>query len=245
MKALNLRSLYNSCFLSIVLLLAACSKNENPFPERISLKVNIKHVVDSTDLEFDTITYTTAAGNAYEITRLEYYISEIVLHSDFLGDYVSSNSFYINANSDLYNSFLLTNVPSGQYERISFKIGLSPQYNVSYYLPNTAENVSMAWPETMGGGYHFLKLEGHYLNNSIPEGFAIHLGSNNYHANCSLNKSCFLGYTPHEINLEMDVNEWFESPHTYDFQVDGTYTMGDTLLMRKIKENGYNTFDIQ
>lgn len=233
-----------SLIILIMLLLTACSKNENLFPEKVKLRVNIKHFVDSASLDFDTISYVNAAGNNFEITRLEYYISDIVLHSDFLGDYASPGIFYVSPNLPQYTSFVLADVPSGQYNSISFKIGISPDQNISYSLPNTAENISMAWPDMMGGGYHFLKLEGHYIHNSIPEGFAVHLGSNNYYSSCSITKDFFIGYSPYQINLEMDINEWFKSPHIYDLQSDGSYTMGDTLLMRKIKENGFNVFEL-
>ena len=36
----------------------------------------------------------------------------------------------------------------------------------------------MAWPDVMGGGYHFLKLEGHYKKDSLLAGYAMHIGQN-------------------------------------------------------------------
>ena len=47
----------------------------------------------------------------------------------------------------------------------------------------------MAWPTAMGGGYHFMKVEGHYLDTSNTiQGFAIHLGKNNNLVNVLINQ---------------------------------------------------------
>jgi hypothetical protein len=46
-------------------------------------------------------------------------------------------------------------------------------------LSTTLDNLNMAWPTAMGGGYHFLKMEGHYLDSlNTNQGYAIHIGKN-------------------------------------------------------------------
>ena len=79
----------------VITLLGACNKNDNFFPEKIKLTVKLNHVIDGNPLVFDTLVFFNEAGNNYEITRLEYYISNIKLHSDFLGDYESNDIIYV------------------------------------------------------------------------------------------------------------------------------------------------------
>ncbi len=233
---------------SIILVITsfgACKKNDNFFPEKIKLTIKLNHVIDGNLLVFDTLVFFNEAGNNYEITRLEYYISNIKLHSDFLGDYESNDIIYVDAANPESCSFTLNNVPSGKYNSISYTIGIDSIRNVSYYLPNTNENIGMAWPDGMGGGYHFLKLEGHYLYNTVSTGFAIHLGSNPFQVNGSLSQEFMLGYNPYQIRMEMNVNEWFKNPITYNLQTDGNYTMGSALLMNKIRVNGHDVFTLK
>ncbi len=229
----------------LMLSLFSCKKYENLFPEKIDLVVKLEHAIDSFPLLYDTIMYFNQAGNNYEITRLEYYISNIKLHSDFLGDYTSSKIFYVNPQIPSTLSLLLEDVPSGRYTSISYTIGIDSSHNISFSLPNTAENIGMSWPNGMGGGYHFLKLEGHYLYNSISTGYAVHLGNNSFQATGIIHHDFMLGYTPYEIELEMNINEWYQSPNIYNFQVDGNYTMGDSVLMGKIASNGTDIFSLK
>lgn len=231
-------------FLGVVSFLA-CKKEEDLFLEKSNISVNLRHVVDSQPLLFDTIMYYNLAGNNYQVTKLEYYISNIKLHSDFMGDYTSSEIFYINAGDPSKQSFLLKNVPSGNYSSISYVIGIDSAHNLSYSLPNTNENIGMNWPVGMGGGYHFIKLEGHYIDNSIITGFAIHLGQNSFQTTGVINRDFRLGYAPYQLVLEMNVNEWMQSPHTYNFQSDGNYTMGNSLLMGKISANGTDVLTLK
>ena len=42
--------------------------------------------------------------------------------------------------------------------------------------------------------------------------------------------------------MTMNVNEWFKNPNIYNFNTDGVFTMGDTILMKKLLQNGADVF---
>jgi hypothetical protein len=122
---------------------------------------------------------------------------------------------------------------------------MAPAQNISNSLDNTPENINMQWPEVIGGGYHFLKFEGRYLDSAnINQGFTMHIGTNDMpiqHQKIAINVEVVESVSA-ELELKMNINEWFKNPYTYDFNKDGNYTMAIPELMVLLKNNGYDTF---
>ncbi len=105
----------------------------------------------------------------------------------------------------------------------------------------------MIWPVEMGGGYHFTKLEGRYkLPGNGNCGYAVHLGTNNMlMLHNKLDVSLGLKANSSDtLFLTMNINEWFTNPNTYNFLVQGNYTMGNDTLMLMLKENAKDLFKI-
>ncbi len=231
-----------SCW-CILLMSSACKKEETT-PVGTA-NIELEYSVDGQLLQFDTIGYVNEAGNNYSVTRLEYYLSDFTFINDDEIIYKASEIQYADARSDSNNQFSLKNVPAGDYDCMEVTIGLSPENNVSNSLPNTIDNFNMFWPDVMGGGYHFMKLEGHYLDSAGNfTGYTMHLGVN---GNAVKVKLCGLQLqvkenTPVTILLSMNINEWFQNPSAYDFNVDGNYTMGIDSLMQKLSANGADAF---
>ena len=40
------------------------------------------------------------------------------------------------------------------------------------------------------------------------------------------------------ITISIDAMEWFSNPYSFDFEIDGNYTMGIPELMQKLTDNG-------
>lgn len=238
-----------SFFFLIVLFISSCKRDQDIVPEKadegVSLTLNINYQVDSLPLIFDTIMYHNLAGNNYGVTRLEYYISNITFHSTSGKDFALKKIFYIDARTLSTNSIIIDHVPSGQYTDITLNIGLDSANNKTNNLPNTGQNINMAWPTSMGGGYHFMKLEGYYDSPPSTLGFTMHLGQNTSLVTCFINKPFQVGSSSPEIKLSMNVNEWFRAPIMYDFNVDGNFIMGDVQAMGKIAANGIDVFSIE
>lgn len=232
----------------LVLLFIQCQKKEVLAPEVNTgiMKLIISHSVDAKPMQFDTLLYKNASGTKYSVSKLQYYISDIALSNNKGEQWKSDSLFYIDASQEISERILLS-VPHGNYTQLTFNIGLSAKHNKDGHLPNTPENLNMAWPTVMGGGYHFMKLEGYYVGSSGSQfGYAMHLGTNaalTQHNPIVKNITIAAGNTS-TLNLSMNINEWFTHPNRYDFILDGNYTMSDTTLIKLISKNGKDVFTI-
>lgn len=222
----------------------SCKKNDsNPVASRYKIDFRVHYTIDGNLLLKDTLIYTNDAGNKYSVSRLEYYISAIkLLKQD--GAFESEDVHYVNFNKEATNSFSLENIPAGNYTGISLILGLDSVHNITNALPPTQENNAMAWPDMMGGGYHFMKLEGYFMDidpNAPENGYAIHLGRN---ANIvKINKQINFNVESNKtLNLTMNINEWFRNPNKYDFNTDGNYSMNNKAALAKLAANGTDVF---
>lgn len=229
--------------ISVVLGLNSC-KPEVSTPETSTLTISLTHLVDSNDLVSNDLIHKNAAGYMYSVSRLEYYLSNFILINKAGQEHRIHATQYINFRDSATHSFTLEHLELNSYTQIQFNFGLRPSENISNSLPNTAENVGMAWPEPMGGGYHFMKFEGKYRDTSKLKGFAIHLGTNVCELAVELPITITIDQEENRLEIEMNVNEWMTNPHDYDFEVHGYYTMGDTALMQMVRDNGKTAFKI-
>ena len=242
----------HSCIvmLTFLVLFSACKKDTESVTQSAvptgSLTLNLTHKIDNGSLTYDTIKYQNAAGNKFSVTRLFYYISGVKLYKADDTYSIVQQANYVDA-SNANSTFTLTNVPTGSYTNISFYIGIDTVHNLTGTLPETMENINMAWPPEMGGGYHFMKLEGHYLDgNNVERGYTMHLGTSAAlvsHNKLPVSLTINANQTS-SLNLQMDINEWFTHPYNYNFNTDGNYTRGNVPLMQLISNNGKDVFTI-
>ncbi len=229
----------------------ACSKDDSeptPTPppgpaQENSITFNIQYNVDGQSIIRDSILYYNEAGNQYSIYNLLYYLSEIKLTKSDGNTVLLKNIHYVDCFDPATNTFILKNIPAGEYSGISFNIGIDSLHNEHDSLPNTVENINMEWPDMMGGGFHFLRLEGYFTDAGNNYGYAMHIGTNPCLIPVQLpNAITVTAESQTNLTLKMNVNEWFRNPNTYDFNIDGNYTMGNMPLMMKITENGHDVF---
>ncbi len=230
--------------LTLVLLISGC-KSEEPMPKTSSATIDVNHTVDNAIIASGKVNYQNTANNQYSITRLEYYLSNFRFIQENGEVTRYDQVFYINAFDSTSFRLFFDNLPPARYTSLVYNFGLIPKQNISNSLSNTNANANMFWPEMMGGGYHFMKLEGRYKDSIALTGYAIHLGTNV----CTLQLSSQIDAStlnkPIHLDLTMDVNEWFTNPKDYDFITDGRYTMGDTTLMTHITDNGQTVFTLK
>lgn len=226
----------------VIAAFAGCKKDSQPHLSDVTL--NLKYEADGNLLLPDTLLYLNDAGNLYSVNRLEYYISDITLRSS-TGMQNRGEIFYVNAFSSATGSILIDAIPYSHYDQLSFHIGIKPSANITGFLPNTQENINMSWPDVMGGGYHFLKFEGFVLFNGSKLGYTMHLGNDSSLVKCSVPLNLSVSSPAVHLNMVMNLNEWFRSPHLYNIITDGNHIMGNQVLMSKIAQNGFNVFSIE
>ena len=229
--------------------LGSCKKEITPIYQapNTNLKINWTHSIDGVPLTMDTIMYVNQSGSKYSVTRCQYYLSGFELTKLDGSKTKLEGIVYGDARQEKHE-IKFNGFPAGTYTGIEFLIGLAPDQNISNSLESTEGNINMAWPDVIGGGYHFLKFEGYYLDTSnLKKGFTMHIGTNDmliHHQKISYS------FTVNEnenstINLNMNLNEWFKNPYTYNFNKDGNYTMAIPTLMTLLKNNGSDVFSIK
>ncbi len=228
------------CLICAIPLFVSCKKQVS---NNGTLQTTINHIVDGQNLLYDSLLYTNDAGNKYSITKLNYYLSGFIFRKKGGEYYCPKGVYYLDAfNSNLSNCTFYE-IPVGQYDQITFFVGLDSTHNITDALPATIDNVNMAWPNMMGGGYHFMKLEGHAVDGVGSYGFAMHLGKGKNLITITLNRDIMIeSGRSTAITLTMNINEWFRNPVIYNFETDGNYTMSNDTSMYKLKNNGSDVF---
>lgn len=266
-KTLNLWSL--AWLLVLALFVGSCDENNAEDPEQESAKIEFEfaHAIGNEPLLFDTLIYTNFAGNPYLVNEIQYFISDVRLYSDngkvkLIDDWKAIH--YIDTDIIATQTWVVYDaITPGNYDSVSFTFGISPERNQSFMFVNPPEK-DMFWPEYLGGGYHYLKLNGKWLpgdqsNQTTP--FDFHMGIGQvYHSypdsiigfvhnnfDVSLPGS---GFSVDEgelksLKITMHIDQWFVDPHVYDHDVFGGYIMQNQEAMQIVKENGSNVFTLE
>lgn len=254
-----------SCF--ILLAVFGCVENDNPDPvpdQTGNIEFNFTHTADGNPLRFDTLIYVNSSGNPYLVSEIQYFISDVLLYKNdgsviTIGDSVSI--YYIDTDiPETHTWEVYDDIPAGDYDSIAFTFGISEEKNISYMFVNPPESY-MFWPELLGGGYHYMKFNGKWLEpgqTTITTPFNCHLGigqiyysypdsitgfvHNDFRVSLPGSGFSLAGDQKKIITLVMDVQEWFRDPHDYDFNYWGGDIMQNQDAMEQITENGYNVF---
>ena len=209
--------------------------------------------VDGEPVEQHQISYTSAAGNEYSITRLHYYLSNISLYRQNGDSVFLDVAQYIDIDQPATLE-LDTTLPEGTYTGVGFWFGVPDEKNVAGELPATSNNLNMLWPEPMGGGYHFMKLEGRFLTSQGDTGlYATHMGglvkddvdyASHFFDRITFDNPLTVEDGAHYIiPIVMDVNSWYETPHLWDFN-DFSGVMGNPMAQEMLRKNGVDVFNV-
>lgn len=228
-----------------------CEKEDDENDDKSgTVSLSFNHKVSDAELMFDTIMYTTAYGHDYEVQTLRYMISNITFTADNGSQTVFEGPIYVDAEREEDLTFDQNiEIPAGRYTSIAMTFGLDTALNKSNTL-TSADAINFAWPEMMGGGYHFMKLEGVYdsLSTGNLKPFNTHTGATGGNANHVVYTFDNSGFTIEESNLDlvltMDVNEWYRGAKNYNFCEYGPGIMGNQAAQEEIKANAPGVFSV-
>lgn len=220
----------------IIMTFSSCEK-----PNQTDLTINFTQTVDAEELTTNSMIYSNSAGENYDVRTLKYLISDITLHAENGNEIILSDIHFIDISEESTFSFTVEDFPNNNYTSISYKMGLDTIKNTNNLHINEIYHSAMAWPETNGGGYHYMKLEGAYNNDSTF--YNTHTGgtmggdySFNNVDNISLTIDDDLGDV--SININMEINNWYNSPNQIDFSSYGMGIMMNMMMQMDIKMNG-------
>lgn len=233
---------------ALVLAVTACSDPHG------SLTLTASHEVDGTPLVTDALRYTNEAGNAYLVNEVQWFLSNLELE-DYEGNRIMlTKTWYIDTNLPETQTLRVPEIPAASYRILRFTFGLCDADNLSGAFGNPPES-NMFWPDEMGGGYHYMKLNGKYHNaDSLLAPLAIHLGRGQNADLTEFYDNSFTVELPIELDvyrgrdyclgLVMNLNQWFRTPHIYNFNTYGSAIMQNQQAQTLLKENGFDTFHI-
>ncbi len=245
----------------LALMVAACTKPN----EKAEINLNLGYEVNGKSLVTDSLCYENEAGNKFLITEIQWFLSNIelkneagdwiMLHQTGLSDTLDvSRVYYIDTNIPESQTLHSSPVKVGHYTAIRFTFGLDESDNQTGLFTDPPES-EMFWPEMLGGGYHYMKLNGKYLNaEDRLAPMAIHLGIGQNEDCTEFYQNYFIVELPIEFNvkvntenqldLTMVIDNWFRNPNTIDFDEFGSHIMQNQTAQRLLKGNGKDVFRI-
>lgn len=245
---------------TVFVILAGCKKADDSTPAEMGQIVfNFYHNVDGNEMQTDTLIYTNEAGNLYEVNEIQYFISDVVLYLKNGGSVMVDAEHYIDTDIQTTQSWTLPDdIKAAEYESISFIFGLNELKNITGAFPNPPE-VNMFWPVHLGGGYHYMKLNGKYLdvNEEVsPFNFHLGIGQDTLTTPTTFIQNYFVVNIPNssfdvavgkttEITIIMNLENWFRDPNTWDHDVIGTKIMQNQTAMHMACQNGHDVFTME
>lgn len=238
---------FHILILSTLVLLSACQKEAT----NGNVTIFINYNVGGQELVTNDFRYTCAAGYTFEVTRLQYYLSNFTLRKDDGTEYFLDEVFYQELGTT-DPSIPIPDVPPGTYTSLSFVYGLDADTNVDGGLPNTLTNINMEWPLSGDQGYHYMKFEGKYKLPGTGEekAFNLHTGATGNNQNfieitLPIDNGLKIDGNTMQLQLNYDLNEWLQNPNTWDFEVWGPMIMANQDAQLALKANGATAFSIE
>ena len=235
----------NKIFLTLTVIAIIFTSCEKDKPIATDITINFTHTVDGSDLITNSMIYTNAADENYDVQTLKYLISNITLHDD-LGYTVLKDIHFIDISDESTFSFTIKDIPNNNYYAISYTMGLDTIKNLSNAYVNENWFGQMEWPDMNGGGYHYMILEGDF-NDSLS-GYGTHTGGT-MGGDYSFNNTNDISLTVNDdlgdisIDINMEINNWYQGPNEIEFStyVNPDGSSGIMMNMEKqmqLKANG-------
>jgi len=244
---------------SSFMLFSSCTKDENPVATQLT--INFNQTINGSNLYLGcgcldgseclenhtcclgSLPYKNNEGQEYSVERLWYIISNITLHAEDGTNNLIRDVQFINIDDPTTKTLIIDDLEDNNYTSISYTIGLDTNKNISNLYLNEDFHTDMFWPELMGGGYHYMKLEGNF--NDEETFYNTHTGGTmgmDFSFNNSNTIALITDATTEsvEISINMEVNNWYKNPNSITLTNDGI--MGNIQMQAQLKANGADVF---
>jgi hypothetical protein len=210
----------------------------------------------------DAYPYTNGTLHPFCVSKLRYFVSFVKI-ALVDGTQVGMDAAHLVdvAQVDTLLYSLPQEVPVGDVQSLSFVMGLAEPFNHEVAF-SSADELSMAWPSTMGGGYHYMQLEGAFEREDASDGmFKAHTGYLCEDAQTPPAGQCIdrtfvvtlsgdgqrVTETASTFTIEMEIAKWFDQPHSWDLtekfaRMPGMMKNAD--MQKELMENGVDVFTL-
>lgn len=235
----------------------SCSDNDGVAPSpQVFTTFKFTHNWDGNPVtidDFNNFQYTNANADLLSIERLRYLISDIVLTTNNNESLALDGYNLVDVTNTTNLSFTpQTRIPKGSYD-VSFKFGFDNEDNAQNYTDLNSESFNV--PDILGGGYHYMQFDGKFINaNDTEQGFNYHAirAVDNPGMNPTFPQDTFIVVNlgvitiadDAEIEVQMNIAEWFKNPNTWDLNELNQMLMPNSSAQIKMFENGQNVFSL-
>lgn len=256
------QKLFPLFFFFLVFSFIACEEKD----EYGSIEVHFNHLIENEEIIFDSMGYINEANNLYLVTEIKWFVSRVCLFKDGEKIEISENDGIHYIDTKLENTLkwkINQEIAVGDYDSLQFIFGFNEKDNISNRFVNHPET-SMAWPRHLGGGFHYMMINGKFTrNDEAVSSMNVHMGIGQIYEGTtysvdSIKSSVHNHFTvtlrqpfnveknkTRTIVINMNVENWFKNPHTYDHNYWGSHIMQKQDAMHMLKENGWNVFDMK
>lgn len=214
-----------------------------------SVEIMIDNRVKSEDLVLDTKWYTNHLGDSFQISKFNYYVSNIKLTGG--SNYSEPESYHlVEESKGSSQMFTISNVPNGTYTGISFMIGVDSLRNVSGAQTGALDPANgMFW--SWNTGYIQLKMEGKAPKSTATDkALKFHIGgfsgSNNTIRTVTLTfpQPITINGSSYHVHMEANAAKMFGMPSPIDFSAINTVHMPGANAV-KIADNYAGMFSVK
>jgi len=214
------------------------------------LKIHFKHLVGNQPLVLNDTYYTNMHGEKFNVTKFNYYISNIRLKKANGRWWKQPKSYYlIQSNQPASQVLTIPNIPKGEYQEISFLIGVDEKRNTSGVQEGALDPANdMFW--SWNTGYVFLKLEGQALvaGEQDKKRFRFHSGGFNFKYNNIKKKKLNLRDAPlkigttaiPQVKVKVDLQKFFGG--IKPVKIHQNYSLMSPARVAKVADNYSQTF---
>ena len=222
----------------------------------VNVGFNFTHNWDGAEIEnadFETTQYTNAGGTVQTLSKLVYLISDITFTAADGTIYDAGDYNLVNARQETGLTFTPDiQIPPGVYN-VSLTFGFDDEDNIDGAYPDLNATAEGPWgvPMPLGGGYHYMRLEGKYLDDvSLEVGYAYHaIRANDMSMNPLLLQDTSilvdLGQvtvgSSTNVEVKMNAAEWF---NPWDLPALHSMLMPNFDAQISMSENGRTVFSL-
>ena len=225
---------------------AGCDDDPDPVKTDSPIEITIQHLWNTSAFELNTW-YTTAQGDSFSPTTLNYHINHIdLIDADGMATEVADWDL-INFEKSGDKMFTVSDVPDKVFKKIRFTIGVEDSVANADGELNDNFVDPMYWGMAMG--YINLKLEGKSMMNGSEGNVYFHIGgyvgANQTARTIELDfPSDVRGFVgENTVGVNFDVEDFFHSPNPISLATtNDVQTTGSTAVM--ISENWDSMFSV-
>jgi len=200
---------------------------------------------------FNQFNYVNANNDTLSISTLRYLISDIRLYQPNGDSIVVDGYQLVDVTNGTGLSYSITaDIPHGSYTGISFIFGFDSLDNITDAYPDL-NVVNWNWPAMLGGGYHFMQMEGQYKYQGNDSTYAYHHGTaktlsgafeqNYFKANLA---GVTLSKENVNIEIKMNIAEWYKNPNLWNLNSYHSMLMPNYTAQKMMQANGATVFSL-